>query len=422
VTSSSTASASPTSTVRWSDRLVDVVVYGATGYVGRLIAGHLAAHAPEGARVTLAGRSADRLRAVREGLGERAADWPVVAVDATDERGLADLAASTRVLLTTVGPYAKYGFGVAAACAAAGTHYADLTGEVLFVRQLVDRLDEQAVDTGARLVTACGFDAVPSDLAVLALHEAVERDGAGELADTTMVVRSMRGGFSGGTFASILGQAEEMRSSRKAMRLVLDPYALSPDREAEPDLGPQRDLAKVVGDPAGGWQAPFVMGTFNTRIVRRSNALSGWSYGRTFAYREVMGFKPGPRGLATATGVSATLGAGVALMASGPGRSLLRRIAPDPGKGPSESSRERGSFRIVTTAETTTGARYRATFAAKGDPGYAATSVMIGQAALALALDELPPAAGVLTPATGIGHRLIERLVDAGFTIDVTKL
>ena len=198
-------------------------------------------------------------------------------------------------LATTVGPYRRYGLPVVEACARAGTHYADLTGEVLFMREAIDRFDALAAESGARIVHSCGFDSIPSDLGVLLLHEAVTADGTGQLEDTTLVVRAMKGGPSGGTIASLQGTVDDARRSPELARLLADPYALSPDRDAEPRLGPEPDLRGVQHDhELGMWVGPFIMGSINTRAVRRSNALQDWAYGPRFRYREVMGFGSGP--------------------------------------------------------------------------------------------------------------------------------
>jgi len=398
-----------------SDRDLDVVVYGATGFVGRLTAEHLAAHAPEGVRVGLGGRSRERLEAVRGGLGPRAADWPLVVADSHDDVALRGLAERTRVVATTVGPYQRHGMPLVEACADRGTHYADLTGEVLFERQSADRCHDRAAAGGARIVHACGFDSIPSDLGVHLLHEAAGE----ELEDTTLVVTGMKGGVSGGTLASMRGQLDEIRSDRRARELVDDPYALSPDRAAEPDLGDERDLRAPVRDPGlGRWLGPFVMAQANTRVVRRTNALRGWAYGRRFRYREVMGFGDGLAGRAQATGLAVGLGAFVGAMLLPPTRAVLDRVLPSPGQGPSEKARRTGFFSIETHARTASGARWVCRIGAQGDPGYAATAVMLGESALCLALDgeRLPDAAGVLTPATAMGTALADRLRAAGHT------
>ena len=403
----------------------DVVVYGATGFVGALVARHLAEHAPAGTRIALAGRSADKLAATKAQLG---VDWPVIVADATDEPALAALAAATRVVITTVGPYAKWGHALVHACAAAGTDYVDLTGEVLFARHSADENDKLARSTGARIVHSCGFDSIPSDIGVHVLHARIQADDAGDLTDTTMVVR-MRGGISGGTIDSMRHQLDTVKKDRGLRKIAASPYSLSPSRADEPDLGRQEDMVSLPGsavDPSlRGSLAPFVMASYNTRVVRRSNALRDWAYGRRFRYREVMNVGASALSPVVATGVKLGLGALVAGLALPPTRFVLDRVLPKPGDGPDERTRREGHFTVDIYTTTTTGARYRARVRAKGDPGYAATAIMLGEAALALALDraDLPPSeGGVLTPATGIGDALVKRLVAAGLEISAAPV
>ncbi len=404
---------------------LDVVVFGATGFVGRLVAGYLAGHAPGGVRIGLAGRSARRLADVRAGLGAAASAWPVLVADSADPVSLAALARAARVVVTTVGPYRTHGLGLVEACAAAGTDYADLTGEVLFIRDSIDRCHDVAVGAGARIVHCCGFDSIPSDLGVLLLHHAARADDAGDLQDTTLAVTAVKGGVSGGTLASAMGQQDEVRASAECRRVVGDPYALSPDRAAEPDLGDERDLewARYDGD-LRMWTGPFAMAGINTRVVRRSNALQGWAYGRRFRYREVTGFGVGPAAPMLAAAVSVTLKSLEAGLAFGPSRAMLGALLPAPGRGPGERTRRAGFFRMQIHSRTSTGARYLGTIGAQGDPGYAATSVMLGESALCLALDAalLPDRAGVLTPATAMGAALADRLRSAGHTLAARQI
>ncbi|WP_323132336.1 saccharopine dehydrogenase family protein [Kineococcus indalonis] len=400
-------------------RELDVVLFGASGFVGRLTAAHLAEHAPPGTRVGLAGRSPQRLQRVREELGPAAADWPLLGADSGDEASLRRLAGAARVVVTTVGPYLRHGLPLVRACAEAGTHCADLTGEVLFARRSADAFHATARGSGARVVHSCGFDSVPSDLSVLLAHERAAADGAGPLTEATLEVRSARGGVSGGTVDSLRLQLDTARADPAARRLLADPYALSPERAAEPDLGPQRDVFtphRRAGD--GAWAAPFVMAPCNTRVVRRSNALLGHAYGPRLRYREVVALTgpAAPVGAFAVTGVLAALAGALSLR---PARPLVDRLLPAPGSGPGERTRRSGRFRVELDARTGQGRRYRTTVAAQGDPGYAATAVMLGESALALALDgeHLPDAAGVLTPATGIGTVLADRLRARGFTL-----
>lgn len=399
-------------------REYDVVVFGATGFVGALTAAHLAEQAPPAVAIALAGRSRSKLEQTRAGLPGPARDWPLIVADTADPRAMAELAASTRVLVTTVGPYARYGLAVVAACAAAGTHYADLTGEVLFVREAIDGFDAAARESGARLVHSCGYDSIPSDLGMLMLHQRAVADGAGEILDAQLVATA-RGGVSGGTVDSLRAQLEAVAADPSLRRVARHPHSLSPDRDAEPERDQPADAGPPARGPGGGWTAPFVMAPFNTRIVRRSNALQDWAYGRPLRYGEVMGTGRGPAGAATAVAVTAGLGAFVAGMSARPARRLLDRVLPAPGAGPDAQARDRGWFRSVIDARTASGRRYRATVAGPGDPGYAATAVMLGQAALCLAEDALPDRAGSLTPATALGAPLIERLRAAGHTYEV---
>ncbi len=404
------------------DRDHDIVIFGATGFVGGLTAAYLAGAAPAQARVALAGRSRDKLERIRAQLGGAAKSWPLIVADSSDADAMAALAQSTRVVATTVGPYLRYGGPLVAACAAAGTHYADLTGETLFMRRTIDEHDATARAGGARIVHTCGFDSIPSDLGVLALHDHAREHGLGDLEATTYVVVRSRGGISGGTIDSLRGQLDEARRDPAARRIIEDPYALSPDRAAEPALGPERDPTWIVHDPdLGGWLAPFVMGLINTRVVRRSNALQGYAYGRRLRYRELMLTGDSPVGPLAAAGVAGGLAAVVAGLSFEPTRKLLDRVLPDPGEGPSEKTRERGYFHIDIHTTTSSGARLVCEIRASGDPGYKATAVMLGESALALAGDQehLPDTAGVLTPATAMGAALIERLRRAGQAYDV---
>jgi len=407
-------------------RDIDVVVYGATGFVGALVARHLAQTAPEGIRIALAGRNETKLADVRGSLGERARAWPLLIADADDRPALENIAGSAQVVITTVGPYAKYGRNLVAACARAGTDYVDLCGEALFVRESIDANHEQASSTGARIVHACGFDSIPSDINVHNLYERIRADGAGEMTETTSVLTAVSGGVSGGTIDSVRQQVDTMKKDRGARRLAMDPYTLSPDRTAEPELGRQSDLflarGRTVGTTLGGTLAPFPMAPFNNRIVRRSAALRGHAYGGRFRYREAMSVGRSPLSALLAAGVAGVMGAVVTGLALPPTRYLLDKALPKPGDGPSSRTREKGHFTFDTFTVTTTGARYAARFKAKGDPGYSATAVMLGESALALLLDRaaLPAASGgVLTPATGIGDALADRLRATGMTLAV---
>jgi short subunit dehydrogenase-like uncharacterized protein len=403
-------------------RDLDLTIFGATGFVGQLTAEHLAATAPDDVRVALAGRSRERLEQLRASLGPRAAGWELVIADSADPSALRSMAARSHVVVSTVGPYQRHGLPLVEACARAGTDYADLTGEVLFVREAIDRAHGQARASGARIVVSCGFDSVPSDLAVHLLHRRAEQDGAGGLTDTTLYARA-KGGVSGGTIDSMRLLLQEAGESREARRVLRDPESLSGGFRGAPG---QEDVARPFVDAAtGAWVIPFFMGPYNTRVVRRSHALAGAAYGLRFRYRELIATGRGTRGAARATTMAAGLGA-LAVGLSTPGlRRVVDRLLPAPGEGPSEESRSAGWFRMRTVTTTEDGSRYAATVAASGDPGYAATSVMLGQSALVLLASRRagrPGEGGVLTPAVALGDDLVEALIRQDFTLEVERL
>jgi saccharopine dehydrogenase (NAD+, L-lysine-forming) len=412
-------------------RDLDVVLYGATGSVGRLTAQYLAT-ARNGVRVALAGRSAERLAAVRQTLGDNARDWPLIVADDGQPVVLNQMAARTRVVVNTVGPYAANGLPVVAACAAAGTDYVDLAAEIPFVRQSIDAYHQQAAHTGARIVHSCGFDSIPSDLTVYALHRRVTADGAGELGKTTFVLRTANYamGFSRGTIGTMVELMRAGSGDPEMRRLLDDPYGLSPNRSAEPDLGPQPDVSLHRGEElapelAGLWTSGYLMALYNTRCVRRTSALLNWVYGRQFRYMETasMGSSfaaPAMAAMANATIAGASRLGGPYLRMVPPG--LLESLASRPNTGGDGTSR--GQYLVETYTTTTLGMRYVSSIAQQGDPGYVATSVLLGESALALALDRdlLPDRRGVLTPAAAMGDVLLTRLAAAGVAMRTAPL
>jgi short subunit dehydrogenase-like uncharacterized protein len=403
-------------------RAWDIVLFGATGFTGALVAEYLAQHAPAEVRIALAARNHQKLEDVKRSLGERGARFGILLADSGDAASLRALAEQARVLCTTVGPYAKYGLPVVEACARAGTHYCDLTGEPQFMRRAIDLADPIARAEGARIVHTCGFDSIPSDLGLLTLHEFMKARGmSGQFKRVTLAVTTMKGAFSGGTVASLFNGIEEAAHDRTVRRLMGDPYSLSPDRSKEPDLGRQRDLASVrYDDFLASWTAPFVMAGVNTRVVRRTNALLEYPYGRELDYREVTMLRKGVKGLVFGAVMSAGLGALIASQLFRPTKKLVQRLLPSPGEGPDKAARDAGSFSFRIEAETVEGERVHAKVVGTSDPGYGETAKMLSHAALCLAQDEtkLPRRFGVLTPATAMGMTLVERLRGAGMTFD----
>ena len=259
-----------------NDRTFDVIVYGATGFTGQLVAAYLLREygVDRDVRWAIAGRSAAKLEQVRDDLGADAAELKTLVADSHDKNAMAALAQQTRVVLSTVGPYALYGSDLVAACVDAGTDYCDLAGEVQWIRKMIDTHNERAAETGARIVHCCGFDSIPSDMGVWFLQdEAMKRHGA-YCQSITMYVKATKGTFSGGTMASMMNIMEEVQKDRSIARLMADPYALNPAGEREgPDGYDQQSV--VRDDDTGYWTAPFVMGGVNMRVVRRSNAIAG---------------------------------------------------------------------------------------------------------------------------------------------------
>lgn len=410
-------------------REFDVVVWGATGFTGRLVAEYLLGrHGVDGPlRWALGGRDAAKLARVRDEIGRSAgvaaAGLPLVVGDAADAASLAALAQRARVVCTTVGPYAKYGSGLVAACAREGTHYCDLTGELPWMRRMIDAHEEQARASGARIVHNCGFDSIPSDLGVHFLQrEMRERFGAPS-PRVRYRVKGFRGGFSGGTIASLLNVLEEASRDPSVRLLMADPYALDPsDRRGGRD-GPDR-AAPAWDDIFRQWTGPFVMGPLDTRVVRRTNALSGCAYGREFRYDEAVLTGAGPLGLAKATVLAAASGGTMAALRVGALRRALAGRLPGPGEGPSRERQAQGYFDIRLHAahpsEPAQGLYARVT--GDRDPGYGSTAKMLGESAVCLALDPLAVGGGFWTPAAGLGDALLDRLrAHAGLTFEVVS-
>lgn len=405
-----------------ASRPFDIVVHGATGFTGRQAAEYLATRAPRGLRWAVSGRDLKRVEKVKDELqGRPNPPGGALRADGTDAPLCGTMAREARVVLTTAGPYAKFGDGVVDACVAEGTDYVDITGETPWVRRVIDRHHATARERGLRIVPCCGFDSVPSDLGALLGVERLRARG-----EATARVRgffSGRGGLNGGTLDSALNLGD-----REAARQLADPSLLTPPgpradeaRARCPDRkGPTFDVTR------GGWAAPFVMAQVNSRVVRRSDALLaevGRGHGPHFVYEEFMDL--GPRaGRAKASLVAGALLAAEVAMRTRLGRAVARRLGPAPGEGPSEATMDGGWFRTELVATGERGGIARVTIAGQGDPGNRSTIRMLCESALALALDRealasLPLQGGVLTPATAFGMTLRDRLVAAGMTLEV---
>ena len=395
-------------------REFDVILFGATGYTGQLVADHLAAHGG-GARLALAGRNRERLQHV---CSEIRTSLPLLVGDSQDPAFVTQLAQRAKVVCTTVGPYSLYGERLVAACADQGTSYCDLTGEVNFVRHMIDRYEARARESGARIVHSCGFDSIPSDLGTFYLQEQARARWGAPCDDVRARVTKMRGGSSGGTVASGLEVMKATQNDSELRKLLLSPYSLNPTGQQTGPDEPDRYLPRQ--DPDFGWVAPFIMAACNTRIVRRTNAVLDYPYGRNFRYDEAIATGQGPKGLAAASGISAGTMGMVVCMTVPPLRKISERYLPKPGQGPTREQRETGFF-VYELVGTRGQDQIRVRVSADRDPGYGATSKMLGQAALCLALDadRLPVQGGSWTPASAMGGALIERLNKVGVRFEV---
>jgi len=393
-------------------RKFDIIVQGATGFTGTLVAAYLLRQygANGNLRWALAGRSEAKLRQVRDGLGAGAGELELIVADSFDKAALSELAAQTRVVLTTVGPYALYGSDLVEACVNAGTHYCDLAGEVQWIRKMIDQHHAKACETGAKIVHCCGFDSVPMDIGVWSLQESVHEKYGKYCTSISMMVRATKGTASGGTLASMMNLIKESREDRAIARTLIDPYSLNPEGERQgPD---ERDQKSVIyRDDAGSWTAPFVMAGVNTKVVRRSHALAAYPYGKEFRYDESVMTGRGFSGWMKGTLMTLGLGAIVFLASFTPTRKLLQRyVLAKPGEGPDEEMQKTGFFKLVQIGKLADGTTVRGTVSGDQDPGYGSTSKMLSECAVCLAKDDLEIGGGVLTPASAMARPLLKRL------------
>ena len=402
----------------------DIVVFGATSFVGQILCRYLLEQfgADGSPSWAMAGRSIDKLEQVRSALGRRAARLPLLVADAADEDSLRQLCAAAHVVVSTVGPYALYGEPLVKVCAETGTDYCDLTGEVQWIRRMIRSYEPRAKKSGARIVHCCGFDSIPSDLGVHFLQQAsLERYGK-PCTTVKMRVRSAKGGFSGGTVASLMNVLKEAAADPKLRKELANPYSLCPKTHAPGVRQSQVSLPEFDAD-FQSWVAPFVMAAINTRIVHRSNALSKHAYGKNFRYDEAVLTGPGLKGRLGATGLAAGIAGVMAAGSLAPLRAMLGRfVLPEPGEGPSEEQQARGGYDLRFFGRTADGQTLRARVTGDRDPGYGSTAKMLGQAAACLALDSprKDTPGGFWTPATIFGERLTERLVrHAGISFEL---
>ena len=389
-----------------------LTVFGATSFVGQILTRYLYGRfGTDGElRWAIAGRSEKKLRELHGSLYPKAAKLPQIVANAGDEKALREMCAESRVVISTVGPYALYGEPLVKVCANTGTDYCDLTGEVQWIRRMIRKYEGAARASGARIVHCCGFDSIPSDLGVHFLQKHAMQKYGRTCPRVKLRVKAMRGGASGGTIASMLNVVKEAADDPELRRELANPYSLCPDGYTPQLRQPNVSLAEYDTD-FKSWIAPFVMAAINTRIVHRTNALSKQAYGADFRYDEAVLRGDGFKGRAAATSMGAGLRAFMAAAAVPPTRWVLERFLPGPGEGPSPEEQRNGFFDIRIFGRTE-GHTLQVKVTGDRDPGYGSTGKMLGQAGACLALDT-PKAntpGGFWTPATIFGDRLIDRL------------
>lgn len=406
-----------------NDRQCDIIVFGATSFVGQILVDYL--HQRHGAgrelQWAMAGRSLAKLEQVRQTLGDGAAGIELIVADAADENALRQLCEQTRVVISTVGPYALYGSTLVQVCAETGTDYVDLTGEVQWIRRMIEKNEAAARQSGARIVHCCGFDSIPSDLGVYFHQQQALEQFSEPATDIRMQVARIKGGASGGTVASMMNIVREMTSNPALRKELANPYSLVPDGKAKTR---QRNVKSPERDPdTKAWLAPFIMAAINTRIVHRSNALGDYNYGMDFRYDEAMRMGKGFKGQSRAYMFTGGLGAFMLGAAIPPSRWLLESfIVPKPGEGPSPKEQQDGMFDLRFYGTTASAQQLVTQVTGDRDPGYGSTAKMLGEAAVCLARDISKDdlAGGMWTPATAFGQALISRLQQhAGLTFEV---
>ncbi|GAA0839214.1 saccharopine dehydrogenase NADP-binding domain-containing protein [Marinobacter szutsaonensis] len=402
----------------------DLVVFGATSFVGQILTRYLFETYGVGQSVNwaIAGRSSHKLEGVKGELGHKANDLPIILADVSDQSSLEALCGQTRAVISTVGPYALYGEPMVQACVRSGTDYCDLTGEVQWIRKMIERYEEEAKSSGARIVHCCGFDSIPSDLGVWYLQQQAEETFGAPCKDVRMRVKAAKGGLSGGTVASMINIAKEAGSDPALRKELANPFSISPSEHRSQTRQPSLKTAEFDKD-FQVWLAPFVMGAINTRVVHRSNALQDARYGKEFTYDEAMMTGRGLKGRASAYAMTAALGTFFTASAIKPTRWVVEKLVPKPGEGPSPEEQRTGFFDIRFVGRTEDGKTMITKVTGDRDPGYGSTAKMLGEAGMCLAFDvPADKPGGFWTPASLLDGDLQKRLTEkAGLTFEVVE-
>lgn len=392
----------------------DIILFGATSFVGEILTGYMLEKYPVGGELTwaIAGRSESKLSTLKASFGSAAEALTAIVADTSDQASVDAMVGSTKVIISTVGPYALYGEPVVKSCVTQGTDYCDLTGEPQWIKKMVDRYEDAAKTSGARIVHSCGFDSIPSDLGVYFLQE-IAKERFGQYCSTVkMRVKTMKGAASGGTVASMMNMIKEATKDRELRKLLVNPYALCPPDH--PFKTKQIDLKTPSYDnDMQAWVAPFVMAAINIRIVHRTNSLLANQYGEDFRYDEAMITGKSILGGVGAAAFSAGMGGFMLAAAIPPSRWLMEKtILPKPGEGPSPEAQLAGYYDLRFVGKTHDGQTIRCKVTGDRDPGYGSTAKMLGESAVCLVKDinKTDKAGGFWTPASVFGHTIIERL------------
>ncbi len=404
-----------------------IIVFGATSFVGQILCRYLIEQFGEHGTGTLlwaaAGRSQSKLKALRDELGPKAAKLPLIVADAADEASLKTLCAQTRVVISTVGPYALFGEPLVKVCAETGVDYCDLTGEVQWISRMIARYEDAAKKSGARIVHCCGFDSIPSDLGVLFLQQEAQKRFGQPCTTVKMRVKAVAGAASGGTVASLMNVVKEAAKNPALRTELANPYSVCPPGHGFTEK--QNEVGSAQFDPDfQTWITPFIMAGINTRIVHRSNALAHNAYGKQFKYDEATITGPGLKGRLAAQGVAVATAGFMVAIALPPTRWAIERLVPQPGEGPSPTAQEKGFYDLRFFGRTDSGQTLRAKVTGDRDPGYGSTAKMLGQAGACLVQDiaksDCP--GGFWTPASIFGARLIPRLqAQSGLAFEILE-
>ncbi|WP_352336363.1 saccharopine dehydrogenase NADP-binding domain-containing protein [Psychrobacter sp. 16-MNA-CIBAN-0192] len=411
------------------ERLYTLILYGATSFVGQITARYLAdflsGQEHQDIKWAIAGRNLDKLEKLQaQIIEENDVKIDIIIADSDDAVSLDKMTAQTKVMISTVGPYLKYGEPLIKSCVENGTDYVDLTGEAIFIKDMLDKYQHQAQQSGARIVNSCGFDSIPSDLGVYFTQQQSEANFNTPCDTIHMRVKAAKGGLSGGTLASMATIFEEVGQNKARRQQLSNPYLLNNDNNA-PNVR-QDNINKPQYDTKHGrWLAPFIMATINTRIVHRSNQLLSYEYGREFKYDEAMWMQDGVKGQLISYGMSAGILGFVTAMTFKRSREFLsNHVLTKSGDGPSKSEQDNGYFDLRFFGKTTNNETIATKVTGNKDPGYGSTSQMLAQAALCLAEDisKNDIKGGFWTPASAMGDKLIERLKNhAGITFEVIE-